>query len=298
MPEWEQEASMAQGNGVTRLRTGERLRSLREHLGIGRGEASRRAGISRFQLAAYERGMVAVPDDVVACLARAYGVSAGEVVPSRSHTRLRVADGALVAGETAHPLPADATPEEVLDHYLGFIREMRGARNLDELPLRDADLDTLAEALGGTPKEIERRLVELIHCTRDEARTIRRALLRRRLVVPVAGFALGVGGLGSAAALKDGAGPTAMITDDAETARTVELDVESPAAPPEPVEPVAAPGPAPEPAPEPVAEPAPPPPPEATNDAGEPITRSGSGENGDWAEVIPPVLITPDDTVQ
>lgn len=274
---------MAQGNGTSRLPTGERLRSLREHLGISRGEAASRAGVSRLQLAAYERGMRSVPESVVACLARAYGVNPGEVVPSRTQSKLRVDDSALVAGDTSRRLPSDATPEEVLDHYIGFIRDLRGANEMDDLPLRDGDLDALATALGGTPREIERRLVELIHCTKDEARAIRRALLRRRLVVPAAGFVLGMGGLGSAAALADDVTPSSVVTNDAERARTIELELEPPAPPAVEAAPA-------------VAEPAPPPQP--TNNAGEPITRSGSGENGDWADVIPPVVISPDDPVE
>lgn len=290
MPEWDQEAQfMTEGNGMSKLRTGERLRALRERRGISRAEAARNCGISRLQLMAYERGGRDVPDSVVAMLARLYGVSSGEVVPSRSPSRLHVGDDALVAGDNHYPLPADATPEEVLDHYLDFIRELRGSPNLDNLPLRDADLDALATALGDTPKQIEQRLIELIHCSKSEAHAIRMALLRKRLVVPAAGFVLGMGGMGSAAALKDQA-PKTVITDEAETVERIELQVQAPA-------PVAGerstPPPAEEPSPQ-VDEPAE----EPTNSAGEPITRSGTGENGDWAEVIPPLVITADNPPQ
>lgn len=276
---------MGHGNGGSRLRTGERLRSLRRHVGVSRAEAARRTGVSRLQLAAYERGARPVPETVVASLARAYGVSPGEVVPSRSHSKLRLADGELTAGDVSRPLPTDASPEEVLDRYLDLIRELRGAGESDDLTLRGADLAALAEWLGGTPKEIERRLVELIHCTQEEARAIRRALLRRRLVVPAAGFVLGMGGLGSAAALNTDVN-TAPAVADTERARTVDLgggaDQLTPPerAPAPPAEQVA-----------PSAEPPTSPP---ANSGGESVTRSGSGEGGDWAEVIPPVVIAPE----
>lgn len=254
---------------MAHIRTGERLRSLREHHGISRKEAARRAGISRHTLAAYERGRP-VPEAVAACLARSYGISPGELVPSRSPSRLEVRDGSLVAGEARRSLPPQASPDDVLDHYLGLIRDVRGATESDDLPLRDADLDALADFLGGTPKAIERRLVELIQCSKEEARALQRAILRRRLVAPAAGFILGIGGLGSATALK--ADAPAHSIESEERARTVDLAPAPPAA-----------------------DPADPPPPSGdTNRDGEPITRSGSGEGTDWAEVIDPVVITPD----
>lgn len=211
---------------------------------------------------------------------RLLGRPAPESAP-RESTRLEVADGALVAGDAVRPLPADATPDEVLDHYIAFIRDMRGVAKLADLPLRDADLDALASALGGTPREIERRLIELIQCSRREARELRRVILRRQLVVPVAGMALGIGGIGSAAAMSDltPAASTGGSSNESHPARVIELEYDAPAE-----------APAEDPAPPPVLEaPAPAP----TNNAGEPITRSGSGD--DWAEVIAPVTITPDD---
>ena len=274
---------MTEGKAMSKLHTGERLRAARERLAISRAEAAENAGISRFELRAYEHGRRDVPESVVACLSRLYGVTPGEVVPSRSPSRLHVSDAALVAGESQHALPENATPKQVLDHYLDFIRELRGSPDRDGLPLRDADLEVLASALGDSPKQIERRLVELIHCSKEEAREIRRALLRRRLVVPAAGFLLGILGMGSAAALKaETAG--AVISDKAETVQSVQLEVEVPMAPAD--EPALS-------ADEPVHEPAPE---QTTNSAGEPITRSGTGENGDWAEVIPPLVVSSEES--
>lgn len=200
----------------------------------------------------------------------------------RTETALAVDSGAITAGSARREIPRDATPDQVLDHYVEFIRELRGAGKLAQLSLREEDLDALASALGDTPREIERRLVELIECSRSEARRLRRAILKRQLVVPVAGFALGIGGLGSATAL-NGVSPlpqAAVTEDDRASARTIDLEYDAPA--PEPAPPAAsAPTPAPAPAPAP------------TNRAGETITRSGSGD--DWAEVIDPLVITSDD---
>jgi hypothetical protein len=67
-------------------------------------------------------------------------------------------------------------------------------------------MDSLADALGATPDAIETRLVELMHVTRDEAAVIRAAMIRRRLVVPAAGIALGAGVLAGSMKLVDDGG--------------------------------------------------------------------------------------------
>lgn len=188
----------------------------------------------------------------------------------RHETCLRVTGDALIAGACERPLPADATPEDVLGHYLEFIRTLRNADHLDDVPIRDDDVDALAEALGGTPAEIERRLVELIDCTKRQARAIRKALFRRRLAVPAAGFMFSVSGLGAAVTLKDAEPPVVA------EAEPQVLDISGGYVRPDSPEPPAVEAPA----------------PAAEDDA---ITRSGTGVGGDWAEIIDPMVITPED---
>lgn len=258
------------GSADMRRRTGQRLRAVRERLGLTKSEAARRVGLTRRELGAYEKGRWRVPETTMARLAHAYGMSTGEVVPTRSASRLEIDADHVAAGETERRIPDDATPDEVLGEYLDLVRELRGLGENDELPLRDADLAVLAEALGGTPERIETRLVELIDCTRDEARAIRRTLMKRRLVAPAAGFLLGVGGIAPAVVDADAhAPPTADLVDATQTVSEDEvLDAADEPAPPPPAE---------EPADEPTDEPA--------------DESSDEPRGDDWAEIIEPLVI-------
>lgn len=211
------------GSAERQRRTGDRLRAARERLGLSKSEAARRVGLTRRELAAYEKGRWRVPETTMARLAKTYGLPTGEVVPSRSASRLEVAHDHVAAGEAERMLPDDATPDEVLGEYLDLVRELRGLGEHDQLPLRDADLAVLAEALGGSPERIESRLVELINCTREEAQAIRRALMKRRLVAPAAGFLLGVGTITPAVAGADAPDPATPAADVADATEAVSV---------------------------------------------------------------------------
>ncbi len=69
-----------------------------------------------------------------------------------------------------------------------------------------------AGALGANRDEVEERIVDLLGCTRDEARHLHSEMLRRKVLVPVAGLLAGVGligGIGAASALSShGTSPT------------------------------------------------------------------------------------------
>lgn len=259
------------GTAARQRRTGDRLRAARERLGLSKSEAARRVGLTRRELAAYEKGRWRVPETTMARLAHTYGLPTGEVVPSRSASRLEVENDHVAAGEAERVLPDDATPDEVLGEYLDLVRELRGLGENDRLPLRDADLAVLAEALGGDPERIESRLVELINCTREEAQAIRRALMKRRLVAPAAGFLLGVGsitpavaGTGTPASV-DPAIPAADVADATEA-----VSVDEPVDVPDPVDDEV---PTDEPAEAPADEP------------------SDEARGDDWAEIIDPLVI-------
>lgn len=265
-------ANAANRSAERQRRTGDRLRSARERLGLSKSEAAGRVGLTRRELAAYEKGRWRVPETTMARLAHTYGLATGEVVPSRSASRLEVDDDHVAAGEAERVLPDDATPDEILGEYLDLVRELRGLGEDDRLPLRDADLAVLAEALGGAPERIESRLVELINCTREEAQAIRRALVKRRLVAPAAGFLLGVGSITPAVAGTGTPAPAADVADATEAASVDDtVDV------PDPVDDVVGDAPADEPAEAPTDEPDDEPDDEARGD--------------DWAEIIDPLVI-------
>lgn len=255
---------MRNGSADRQRRTGERLRAARERLGLSRGKAARRAGLGRRELAAYEKGRWRVPETTMARLAHTYGIPTGEVVPSRGHSTVQVDADRVSAGGNSRRLPPDPTPDDVLAEYLGLVRQLRGLEAADEMELRDRDLAALASALGDKPEEIEDRLVELVHCTREEARVIRRELLKHRLVAPAAGFFLGVGGLGAAAADADPSDAQTVEPQAVEFRAVDETAAESHA-----VEEIA---------------------------AEEPDDQAVVEEpDDDWAELIPPLVIERDD---
>jgi len=73
-----------------------------------------------------------------------------------------------------------------------MIYEARGARPGQRIALRDEDLDVLAGLVGDDPNEVECRLIELMECTPEEARSLRALLFRRRVVAAAAGIVLGL----------------------------------------------------------------------------------------------------------
>jgi len=191
--------------------------------------------------------------------------------PARSRRRpsgpgVHVSKDAVAIGDASRSLSEGARDEEVLQKYLSLVYELRGVRPGGDVSLRDADLALLADVLGDTTDEIESRLVRLIHCTREEARAIRRALLRRRLAVPAMGVVMGVGALTPHLAAADDSPPNGGV-----------------------------PAPAPAPTAEVTPKPAPAPPP-AAEVAPEPEPAPAEPERGtDWAEIIDPLVIERDD---
>ena len=82
--------------------------------------------------------------------------------------------------------------DDPLASYLSMIYAARGIRPGEPLALRDADLNVLAGLVGHDPDQVERRLIELMQISPDEARIIRTLLFKRRTVATAAGLALGL----------------------------------------------------------------------------------------------------------
>ena len=144
-------------------------------------------------------------------LADAYGCDVSSLLPNRDVAPVILEPGYLRVGAASKTLRSDDPhPDEVLKGYLGLLYDMRSMKPGTRIPLRDPDLDALAEALGGTSDAIETRLIELMHVTRDEAATMTASLLRRRLVVPAAGIIFGAGLLTGAVKLTDEHGSKAQ----------------------------------------------------------------------------------------
>lgn len=268
-------------------RLGKLMRAARKRAGMKRRAAAKRAGISADDLRRYERGEAPVPAAVCARLAEVYGDDLAAHVPVRVPVQLH--EHWLVAADAVQPV-GGTRPEDVLQGYAALLRRLRGARPGEPLPLRAADLAALSGALGGTPEDVERRIVELLGCSREEASQLRAELLRRKVILPVAGLAAGVAMFAAAQAgasddgrpAPDAPAPAAAeeTTDgaddaDADAVRPPAVELapladEAPVPPPlDPAVPAAGEtgSPAPSPRPDEVADPAPEPPPGELTDA-------------------------------
>ena len=181
-------------------RLGTLLRAARKKRMLTRRDVADRIGISQHDLRRYERGDASIPSSVVAALAECYG----EVLTAQFATRVPVqVDGHhVVVGAEAAPIVSD-DEDDVLGTYIGIVARLRQSKPGEPIALRTNDLVALSTALGQDPQHVEARIVDLLGCTPSEARSLHAELLRRKLVLPVAGLVTGlavIAGVGVAAA--------------------------------------------------------------------------------------------------
>ncbi len=197
-------------------RLGELLRAGRKRRGWKRKHVAAIAHVDVGKLRAYENGDEPVPADVCARLAEVYGESL------TAHVPLRVAP-AIEPGDT----------EAVIAQYVALVRRLRGVREGDTFPLRANDLAALSAALEIDSDMIEQHIVDALGCSRDEARTLHRELLSRKVVLPVAGLAAGFLALAGVHAASASAAATAPAAPPAAVAAAPTTAIT--AAPPAPV---------------------------------------------------------------
>jgi hypothetical protein len=156
-------------------------------------------GVSRQRLIAWERGDERVSEIVAARFVALYGDALTTLVPERQPLRLEL--GRIEVGGKIRILASQAR-DDVLGSYVELLTALRQSKAGKVVPLRTADLQALADALGRDVVDVEARIVELLQCTGEEAAVLH-AEMRRRLLVPVAGLAVGVtawaGGIAAAA---------------------------------------------------------------------------------------------------
>jgi transcriptional regulator with XRE-family HTH domain len=180
-------------------RLGTLLRGARKQRSLTRRDVAGRVGTSAAELRRFERGEVPVPPSLVAALAECYG----EDLTAQFATRepIQIDRRRVVVGDDDVRLATD--DDEVLGTYVGIVARLRHAQPGEPIALRTDDLVALSTALGKDPEHVESRIVELLGCTAHEARSLHSELLRRKLVLPVAGLVTGLAvitGVGVAAA--------------------------------------------------------------------------------------------------
>jgi transcriptional regulator with XRE-family HTH domain len=180
-------------------RLGALLRAARKRRGFSRKQAAAAAGTTATKLREYERGDRPVPAGVCAQLAECYGDDLTAHVPLRVPPQIE--SGHVTIGPERKSVGPDA--DDVLAGYVDIVHRLRNTSPGDPLALRTADIVALAGALGRDHAEIEQRIAEVLGCTRAEAGRLHHELLRRKVILPVAGLAAGMAAFaGSAAAVQ------------------------------------------------------------------------------------------------
>jgi len=167
----------ARRDGPSSRQLGRHLKQIRRKQGLSRAEVARSAGLTRRELGAYERGSVDVPESDLWCLAGSCGVDVSELLPDRDPLHVSSDLSSLAVGDSIRHLRGPTEPDGLLREYLSMIYELRNLPPGSRVPLREPDLMTLADALGGTPDAIEQKLTELIGASREEAARLRAMIL-------------------------------------------------------------------------------------------------------------------------
>ncbi len=187
-------------------RLGALLQAARKRRGLKRKPAAAEAGTTVAKLRAYERGLEPVPADVCAQLAECYGEDLTAHVPLRMP--LQFEDRHLVIGDVQQPVGPGG--DDVIAGYVDIVRRLRNTEPGDPLALRAVDIVALAGALSRDRDAIEQQISEVLGCNRAEARRLHGELLRRKVILPVAGLAAGMAAFaGSAAAVQSPSSPGA-----------------------------------------------------------------------------------------
>jgi transcriptional regulator with XRE-family HTH domain len=189
------------GDEMPPARLGELLRDGRKRAGLKRTQAAKRVGITADVLRNYERGTATISAEVCTALADLYGEDLTAHVPLRAEAPLD--DQILDRGSA----------DDVVAAYVELLRRVRGTKAGDPLPLRATDLAAISVALEADPAFIEQRIMDTLGCSRKVARTLHRELLRRRVLLPVAGLAASVTALAGVAAAQAATGSPAPTTN-------------------------------------------------------------------------------------
>src|SRR4051794_37046555 len=193
--------------GMPVERVGWLIARARRSAGLGERELATTVGVSQRTLRRWERGAVLPTDDEVEAIALACGLRLADLLPRRGVVELDAAARSMKVGDSIAALPDGATNGEILGLFVSLVRAERHAPDARELRLRQEDLDVLADALDLDDRDLEAQLVEIIGLTRAEASSVRSQLLRRRLVMPVAGALLGLGVVGGVQFLRSDKNP-------------------------------------------------------------------------------------------
>ncbi len=170
-------------------RLGTLLRAARKQTGATRREVAQRIGATPGDLRRYERGDAPVPPHLIAALAECYGEELTAQLATRAP--IEVDNRRIAIGTESRTLDSDDA-DEMLGQYVQIVSRLRASQPGEPIALRADDLVALSSALGQDPQHVETRIVELLGCTQFEAHSLHSEMLRRKLVMPLAGIVAGI----------------------------------------------------------------------------------------------------------
>lgn len=170
-------------------RLGTLLRAARKERGSTRREIAHRVGITAGELRRYERGDTTVPPSTIVALAECYGEDLTAQFAAREP--IQIDGGHLVVGGVEGTVGSDDA-DEMLGTYVWIVSRLRSSQPGEPIALRANDLVALSNALGQDADRVEARIVEILGCTPQEAHSLHAEMLRRKLVLPVAGLVAGL----------------------------------------------------------------------------------------------------------
>jgi hypothetical protein len=164
----------------------------------------RRSGLAFDEdwFAAVELGHVELDEPLVRWLTELYGVPAGALVPARSELIIDLTEGFVAVGD-ARRVVASNEPERILTDYLALVYLLRGLPVGSPIEWRNLDMTVLGDALRRRPTEVRARLDRMVATDREPV-GLRASVLRRRLVVPLAGVLVGLTAVGGLLLVRSG----------------------------------------------------------------------------------------------
>jgi hypothetical protein len=133
-------------------------------MGISLDEMSQRFGerFTVFQLMQLEAATLAINDDDLRAIARAYGLDYTLFAPARGLLRIDLTAMTISIGETESAFEPGSNSTEVLIRYLALLYNLRQANPGEPIVLRDPDLYELAKSFACPVAQIDQALRHLI----------------------------------------------------------------------------------------------------------------------------------------
>jgi transcriptional regulator with XRE-family HTH domain len=161
---------------VTPKLLGKHLRDVRRKKGLSLSEVARGAGLSRRELVAYERGKVPIPESDLWVLAGSCGVDVSELMPRTSAPELAAGAASTTVGDTVAQLRRNQD-DAALTPYLASLHRLKELPPGKKVPVKDRELQAIADALGREPMAMEQRLQKVMKVSPEEASRLRELIL-------------------------------------------------------------------------------------------------------------------------